>query len=937
MKNLLHYSAALLLLAGVLTPSRLAAQGTAFTYQGRLLAGASTANGSYDLTFALWNAASGGSLQASPLTITSATVTNGQFTVVLDFGSGVFYGPARWLEIGVRTNGGAGFTTLAPRQALTPTPYALFSANAASAAALTGSVSAGQITGTLASSNIGPASITAADLAPNAAASNLYAAGLSGVASSGLVLSTSANNTNLANAGYVKIYGSFGTPDVWQSFTNVPAVAPPSSRNSHTAVWTGTEMIVWGGYGGAYLNDGGRYNPAVNAWNALPVTAGTTPAARLNHTAVWTGSAMIVWGGIGGTNYYNDGGLYDPVLNSWIPLSGSLPNAPAARLHHTAIWTGNAMVIWGGAGSGGALNDGGVFNPGLGTWTYLPNTLAGTPVARAYHTAVWSGVEMIVWGGTSGGTSLNDGGRYNPASNNWTYVANTLPNTPGVREEHTAVWSGSQMIVWGGAGAAGDLNDGGLYDPVANAWTYLPASLANTPVARESHSAVWTGAEMMVWGGFNDTSGGLVNDGARFNPASNSWIYVAATEPNTPPARYEHTAVWTGTEMLVWGGAGPGGPLGDGGRYNPALDAWIYLPNSVANTPSARTGQTGLWTGSELVVWGGLGNGSYLNDGGRFNPALNSWTYLSGAAANVPVPRQYHTAVWTGTEMIVWGGVNNSGFLGDGGRYNPVLGNWTYLPGASSQEPGARESHTALWTGTRMIVWGGLGNAGVLNDGGLFDPVASAWTYLPASLANTPAPRASQTAVWTGSEMVVWGGTSNSICYSDGGRFNPASSSWVYLPATLPSTPAARYGQTAVWTGSGMIIWGGSTTASPSVLGDGGLFSPALNTWTSIPAGTANAPAARGGHTAVWSGSEMIVWGGVNAGAYYGDGGRYDPVAATWTYLSSNTAARPPARANHTAVWTGSQMLTWGGAGAGNYNDTYGYTPGRVLYLYQRP
>ena len=61
-------------------------------------------------------------------------------------------------------------------------------------------------------------------------------------------------------------------------------------------MWTGSEMIVWGGYNGSgYLNDGGRYNPAANSWTAVTTTG--APAARAYHTAVWTGSEMIVWGG----------------------------------------------------------------------------------------------------------------------------------------------------------------------------------------------------------------------------------------------------------------------------------------------------------------------------------------------------------------------------------------------------------------------------------------------------------------------------------------------------------------------------------------------------------------------------------------------------------------------------------------------------------------
>jgi len=109
------------------------AQGTAFTYQGRLNDGTSPANGSYDLRFALYDAASSGAQQGNALTNVATGVSNGLFTVVLDFGN-QFPGLNRWLEIGVRTNGGGAFTTLTPRQQITPTPYATYSANAGAAA-----------------------------------------------------------------------------------------------------------------------------------------------------------------------------------------------------------------------------------------------------------------------------------------------------------------------------------------------------------------------------------------------------------------------------------------------------------------------------------------------------------------------------------------------------------------------------------------------------------------------------------------------------------------------------------------------------------------------------------------------------------------------------------------------------------------------------------
>ena len=121
------------------------AQGTAFTYQGRLNDSGAPANGSYDLTFALFNTNVTGTALAGPLTNSATAVSNGLFTVTLDF-SNRFDGTPRWLEIGVRTNGASGFTTLSPRQPLTPTPYAIF-ANTASN--LSGTLPAAQLAGTL--------------------------------------------------------------------------------------------------------------------------------------------------------------------------------------------------------------------------------------------------------------------------------------------------------------------------------------------------------------------------------------------------------------------------------------------------------------------------------------------------------------------------------------------------------------------------------------------------------------------------------------------------------------------------------------------------------------------------------------------------------------------------------------------------------------------
>jgi len=132
--------------------------------------------------------------------------------------------------------------------------------------------------------------------------------------------------------------------------------------------------------------------------------------------------------------------------------------------------------------------------------------------------------------------------------------------------------------------------------------------------------------------------------------------WAASATVNAPDARNGHTAVWTGSEMIIWGGAFTDNVyhfLNTGGRYDPATDTWT--PTGMTNAPIGRWRHAAVWTGSEMIVWGG-GTNDFLNTGGRYNPTDDSWTAIS--TANAPTERVKHTALWTGSEMVVWGGYN---------------------------------------------------------------------------------------------------------------------------------------------------------------------------------------------------------------------------------------------------------------------------------------
>jgi hypothetical protein len=276
------------------------------------------------------------------------------------------------------------------------------------------------------------------------------------------------------------------------------------------------------------------------------------------------------------------------------------------------------------------------------------------------------------------------------------------------------------------------------------------------PNGRFAHSAVWTGSKMIIWGGATASTTSLA-DGAAYDPGNGSWTPISST--NAPSARRSHSAVWTGTEMIVWGGSAitQGAGLADGGRYNPATNTWTAL--SASGAPAGRFGHSAVWTGKDMVIWGGgTASTTSVSDGARFNPTTGQWTAIS--SANAPAARRDHSAVWTGTEMIVWGGsaiYAGGGEYGDSASYDPVANSWkaTVTTGTAPVE---RFSHAAVWTGAEMLIWaGGVTSTSTIGGGGRLELVSNAWSPLPTT--NEPPARRQVPAVWTGDAMLVFGGS----------------------------------------------------------------------------------------------------------------------------------------------------------------------------------
>jgi len=150
------------------------------------------------------------------------------------------------------------------------------------------------------------------------------------------------------------------------------------------------------------LNNEGRVKPTTIAWLKGPSQSSVARAETQAPAILATLNANYILPSISSAS----GGCID---NTWTPTS--ITNAPDGRILPTAVWTGRDMIVWGGTTDRiNGLNTGGRYDPGTDSWT--ATSTSGAPAARYWHTAVWTGSKMAVWGGYNRVNVFNTGGRY---------------------------------------------------------------------------------------------------------------------------------------------------------------------------------------------------------------------------------------------------------------------------------------------------------------------------------------------------------------------------------------------------------------------------------------------------------------------------------------------------------------------------------------------
>ena len=310
--------------------------------------------------------------------------------------------------------------------------------------------------------------------------------------------------------------------------------------------------------------------------------------------------------------------------------SGPLPAGAATDA--AAVWTGKAMLLFARAHPKSAIDVAAAYDPATRTWRRLDPLAGPTGGYEGRYQAVWTGREMLVFGPF-------DFQGYTPATNHWRRL-----RTGGSGPNELIAWTGREVLTWGG-GCCGDAsNAGAAYDPRTNTWRRLPASpLAPT----QRPQGAWDGRELVILVSGVDPDGNPYPAGfaraAAYDPTTNTWRRIAAP----PERRSGAVGVWNGEQVLFIGGSAArfGKPVTKTGlAYDPVRNRWSRLPPS----PTFTYGFVAVRAGGRVVAWGG-----YPAHGAQYVPAAGRWFALPRAPLR---GRQFPAAVWTGDELLVWGG-----------------------------------------------------------------------------------------------------------------------------------------------------------------------------------------------------------------------------------------------------------------------------------------
>ena len=596
-----------------------------------------------------------------------------------------------------------------------------------------------------------------------------------------------------------------------------------------------THLIAHNRLCAGLLNDLYVLDPVAMAWtNLSDAASGTPPPARYLHGFASAGGKLYVHGGIDAHyNCLSDLYAFDPVAVAWTDLTdGAYGLPPRARNSHGFTSAGGKVYVHGGEhcewnNESIILDDLHMFDPVAKAWTDLSAPAGGTaPTARNGHGFTSANGTLYVHGGQDEyGNLLSDIHSYSPIAKVWTDLSKPVAGTaPTARYGHGFTSANGKLYVHGGGSFSHVFDDLHGFDPIAKVWTNLSKTPSASPTGRQLHGFESAGGKLYVHGG-SDVDGGYLGDLHSFDPVAVAWTdLTAAVNGIAPSAREDH-----------------GFTLADGKLY--------------VHAGSSLTADEGFVTLGDLHV---------------FDPVNEVWTSLSAAASGIPpTARAFHGFTSAGGKLYVHGGADvNSNPLGDLHSFDPVAVAWKDLSVPTrGTVPTARSLHGFVSLNGTLYVQGGLDvNYSALSDLHSFDPVATLWTDLSASV-NGIAPTARYGHGFTAADgkLYVHGGVDDSSIrvLSDLHSFDPVAKVWTDLSTPAGGTaPAARMNHGFTPADGKLYVHGGSSCYGPCNLGDLHVFDPVAKVWADLTDGATSPPTARQGHGFASAGQRLYVHGG---------------------------------------------------------------------------
>ena len=655
-----------------LQPKTAFAQGTAFTYQGQLQNNGSFASGTYNLTFSLYTNGTGGSAVAGPVTNSALSVTNGLFTVLVDFGPGVFNGATNWLEIGVRTNGNGAFTTLSPRQQLTPTPYAIF-AEGTSAAGISGTLPAANLGGTYGS----PVTF------------NNGANSFDGTFSGQFFGSTFIGGSFVGDF----IGNGSGLTDVWQTGGNSGTTAGVNFLGT-----TDNQPLEFHVNGLRAF----RLEPTTNtgfATSAINVIGGS-PA---NFAGV--GALGVTIGG-GGAPFYFGTGTENRVLDNFGTIGGGVNNDIDTNAYESTIGGGNANSIlpgsfrstiaggWGNAietnantsvigggqnniiqtNAGWAVIVGGYFNTNAGLVSFIGAGDFNSVQPGSGYSFIGGGYFNTIQ--NSSGGSVIAGGEFNAIQTNAgsSVIAGGLNNNI----YYNSVYGGQGSTIGGGEGnvtAGGGATVGGGFSnqatndvaTVGGGYENIASGYGSTVAGGEDSTASGVGAFVGGGGYDNSTFQGNVagGNGSTIGGGVGNSIQSGANDSFIGGGF--QNAIQTGTSEATIGGgvintnAGFASGIGGGAENNiVSSQTYGFIGGGFLNQLTGTNRLTaGLAPGGGNAIGGGAGNAILQSASGDFIGSGINNTIQTNTEFSVVDGGEFNTIQANVTNSIILGGVDN--------------------------------------------------------------------------------------------------------------------------------------------------------------------------------------------------------------------------------------------------------------------------------------